>query len=245
MTLRGVFALCLSAILLSGCGATTKPAAKSALTAMDDILKVGQKAPLDDLSRQSADLRNLPDGFFSKPDLAKRNALLVRSESLVVDLSILGIDTALVSQKVVGSQQAKLITTSALSTSTTWKQKFVTDFTEVTTEVITDVACGKILDQIAPDQQPTIPGAATPAESATQDAVAKLAARQWPATGYRDLVDWVEYVESVAKNAEQFAQAIDGYSATYIVALGNPGVRKAVLVYLRTCYSPPKPFPAG
>jgi hypothetical protein len=243
MKLRGVVAICLTAVLLAGCGGT-KPAAKSALQGMDDVLKAGKSAPLDDLSRQSDDLRNLPEDYFSKEDLARRNTLLRRSETLMLDLTVLGIDSAVLTQKAANPERANLIRQKVLSTATTWNQKFVKDFQEVTEEIITDVACGQILDQIAPDQKPEDPGADTPAESAAQEAVDKLVLRQWP-TGYQHLVNWTSYIASVTTDANQFAQAIDGFSTLQIAALGNPGVRKAVVVYLRTCYSPPKPFPAS
>lgn len=109
-------------------------------------------------------------------------------------------------------------------------------------DIIRAVACGKILDQIAPDERPTEPGAATPTERATREAVDKLAARRWATASL--IVNWDYYLESVLEGATQFAQGVDGLSTTYIAALGNPGVPKAVVVYLRTCYTSPKPFPS-
>jgi hypothetical protein len=123
--------------------------------------------------------------------------------------------------------------------------KFLADFTDVTKEVTTAVACGKILDRLAPTERPTEPGATTHGDLAAQEAVVKMASRRWPAAGYQWLVDWTYYIQSVKKDAHQFAQNIGGYSTDHLDALGNLVLRKAVLVYLRTCYTPPESVPVN
>ena len=246
MKVRSVVAACLSVALLltaAACGGGTSKAAKAALEGLDGLVVAGKSSPLDDLARQRETLRKLPDSAFSKEDLALRSKLLSRSGSILVDLHVQLIDQNVSTQLGKLSEQANLIQTAVLSKAGTWPDSFRTDFRNATKEVITDVACGLILDQIAPEQRPEEPGQATPAEQAGSQLLQKLASR-WTPTSYKNLVNWIEYAESVATDAGQLALNLDGYSDLYLQALSNPGVRKAVVVYLRTCYSPPKPFPA-
>jgi hypothetical protein len=247
MKVRSMAATCLCVVLLlstAACGGGTSKSAQSALRAVDDLVGAGKTTPLDDLARQRETLRSLPDSAFSAEDLKLRNSLLTRSGSLLVDLHVTLIDNTVRTQLGKLTERANLIRTAVLSRTATWPETFRTDFTNATKEVITEVACGLILDQIAPEQRPSEPGAASTAEKAGTQLLQKLASR-WVPTSYQRLVDWQEYAESVATDADQLALNLDGYSEVYIRALSNPGVRKAVVVYLRTCYSPPKPFPAS
>jgi hypothetical protein len=245
---RTAVAVCLWVALMStigACGQATKPAAKTAIETVADTVGAGKKTPPDDLTRQRAALLNFPDEWFSTEDLAVRNALLQRSETLLIDLTVSFIDDAVKAQTNNLALQVMPVRKNVLSLTATWPQQFLADFTDVTKEVTTAVACGKILDRLAPTERPAEPGAASDGELAAQEAQTKLAARRWPTAAYQWLVDWSYYVQSVKKDAGQFALNIDGYSTAHIDALGNPGLRKAVLVYLRTCYTPPKSFPVS
>ncbi len=202
MTPRTAVAICLWVALMSAtgaCGQATKPAAKTAIEAVEGAVGTGKKTPPDDLTRQRAALRNFPDDWFSTEDLAVRNALLQRSETLLIDLTVSFIDDAIKAQTNTLALQAIPVRRNVLSLTATWPQQFLADFTDVTKEITTAVACGKILDHLAPTDRPTEPGASTNGDLAAQQAVVKLASRRWPAAGYQWLVDWTYYAQSVKR----------------------------------------------
>jgi hypothetical protein len=221
---------------LTACGGT-RAAAQSAL---DDLIRIGQQSSksVDDIARQQRILRNLPEGDFSADDFARRTAVLAESDGWLAAAVVRDVDSAVATNLATLSEHADEIATASAQTS---DRAFLQDLAEVTEDLVMGFACDAVLDVVAPDDKPDEPGQWSKAEDAAQEAYDKLSAR-WRGPTFVDLVNWVYYADSVAEDGNQLADALLDHPEEYVDFATVPAVQRAFVVYLRTCYSPPKPF---
>lgn len=110
---------------------------------------------------------------------------------------------------------------------------------EVTKELIVDAACQVVLDQIAPDQQPEEPGKGSAWTDPAMAAAEKLRARGKLSLA-ADAMAWVDYGQSVLEDGAQVADAVLADPDPYIRLGTRPPVARAIVVYARMCYAPPR-----
>lgn len=192
-----------------------------------------------EISRLSTDLLRLPRTAFTEAQWLARiriyqlyAARIVRAKAFAMDVSLFSPGRALTYDT---QGTAAAVTRNAGSLN----PRFVADLRAVTREAATSVACGTILDALAPDEKPFWPGKAEDAQQAASQAFTKLASR-WSAAWLRSFVDWAYFVEGIQEDADQF---VSSANATVLFRLpyvaGRPPASRALWVYLRTCYSPP------
>ena len=238
---------CLVILLLgtTGCGPTAQQAGRTGASRADDAIRALDNAlngnrSTDDLLRQGDDLADLPRGKFTEEQWAARNRLLQSTDQAIMSQSVTRVDATVSAARATAAQDAAQIAPAVAAPGAAADAPFMADLAAVTEEAIVEVACGLILDTLAPEEQPAEPGLGADVADAAQGAITKLVARRWQLQTFQHLVDWANYTQSVAEDADQFAQASGGYSAETIDLLARPEVRQAVVVYLRTCYSPPR-----
>lgn len=240
MPTRLVSATCLCVLLLAtvtGC-----PWQKTSATATKALATMTRAADsdADDLLRQNKTLIGLPKNDFTDEDWVIRTRALQEAEPFVLDAAADTVDASLVGAYRSAATEAASTASKSLTT-TTAKQEFLTDLTEVTKDQAISVACGNILDVLAPDDRPAEPGAWSEVQDVVEEVIVKLVTRGWARASVEGAVDWGYYTTSVTEDAERFVAAADGYSTqTVVQLLGRPPVQRALMVYLRTCYSPPR-----
>lgn len=235
-----IVSLCVALLFaLSGCPAKSTPAGRQALDTFESFLRGGSNANLADITRRSSDLSGLSRSMFTADDLARRDDLLRQADSRIVSLATLEIDLAARSAESESGVDATRWTWNVVAPRYQ-NTKFMDDLNEVTQEAIIDVGCEFILDNVAPDKRPVDPGMATDVEEAVYQAMGKMLARSWGWDFLQDAVEWEMYTQSIVEDANQFASAVSGSSPQMIVLFTRPEVNRALLVYLRTCYSPPR-----
>jgi hypothetical protein len=226
----------------AGCPKATVPQARSALEGFEQLVQQGDTS-LDDLLRQRRALEEIPTAQFSEADLTVRSRLLAQSDDLLADTVALDVDGMVRTQ--LGQLEAQAADIAETATIGTDDPTFVQDFTAVTKDVVVGAACDEILDVIAPDQTPDEPGEGSDWDDAAQEAYDKLLAR-WNGPTFVNLVDWAYYSQSVAEDGEQLAENLVADPTEYVQFASAPPVQRALVVYLRTCYSPPRGFrPVG
>ena len=232
--LAGVIVLVL---LLEGCRGGTTSGAKGAMGALAGIGD-DATASADDIARLQQRLSSLDQNAFSADDWARRTAVLEQSDEWLATRVAAEVDAAVAARTgLVGASADEIVTASAQTTN----QAFLRDFAAITKDLVVGAACKKILDQVAPDQRPDDPGKGSDWADAAQEAHDKLIAG-WASASFRRLVDWDYYARSVSEAGTQFARAVMDDPDAYVDFATVPAVQRAVVVYLRTCYSPPRLF---
>ena len=225
-------------VLVSACGGGTSSAGKAALRGLGGL---GDEAgaSADDILRQQRQLRSLSDDVFSNADLERRATLLASSDAWLARAVVTEVDRTVAAAVAEAAASAEQVAAqSALSGDRT----FLQDLSEVTKDVLIGQACGVVLDQLAPDERPEQPGKGSKWEEPAQEAVDKLVAARWPFAFVRAAVQWTYYSRSVVKDGEQVAAALSDDPGAYVQFAASPAVSRAAVVYLRTCYDPPRPF---
>ena len=254
--------LCL-VLLVSGCGGGAGEAARASMTGADETVTAGAaagvvaKVPpgvLDDIARPPGRLPAPPRPWFPDEDWVPphrfpppRGPILPGSPRSVRTVAA-ETDAALARQTPIVDRNAAQIVADTGPPAEQVQQRFLQDVQEVTKDMVIASACSKILDTLAPEERPEEPGKGATwqhtAERAMSTAVTSLA-HKWRPSTWTHLIQWHKYAESVEEDAEQLVQGIDGYSPELVAVAGSPDVRKALVVYLRTCYSPPRLVAAG
>lgn len=236
----GVVAVIVLVVLLGGCRGGTNATAKSALSGLagvgDDV-----GASADDILRRQQELRGLPDEAFSADDLARRSTLLAQSDGWLAAAVVAEVDDAVALELQRVSTAAGEVVSRATNIT---DQAFRRDFATVTEELVVGAACGAILDRLAPEEQPAEAGKGSAWVDAAQEGYDKLAAR-WSGPSFVNLVNWTYYATSVMDDSEQLVEALIDHPEEYVRFAAAPEVRRVLVVYLRTCYSPPKAFTPG
>lgn len=201
---------------------------QSSSSKMDDVLTVRQR------------LADVPIGELTSEQQALRNTLFRESDAFLARLTTSELDGSISSARTKAAIQAEAIAEYHAQPGS--KTDFLTDLKEVTEEVIEEEGCGLILDTIAPSQRPAEAGKDADSQGGPIDSAFKKLSARWLPSSLNTAVAWAEYGESVAKDAEQFAEAVAADPEAYIPFISRPQVLRTAGVYARACYSTPRPI---
>jgi hypothetical protein len=234
----------LLATCMAGCGGT-ESGARAALSDFRTV--VHDNGSADEVLREYGALKKYPRNSFSDEDWAVRNQLGARADAGLLRSATTIVDAAVARQATELHQQAEQVASGALLSNV--QPKFAQDLREVTEEMMVNVGCGAILDRMAPEERPDEAGlAGLQAEATTPqaEALVKLVARSWNRLSVIRIVNWAYYTNAVIEGATRYASALsDADPPQLYLNVSRPPVQRALAVYLRTCYRPPKQLSAG
>lgn len=260
---HGLVASALAGVLIcAGCsGGTTRTAG----TALDNLGTAVRSAAggtdeavdvADDLKRHVDTLESIGTDEFSESDLARRTRMLEDAREALRQADIALVREAehaadlFATEEVVGyaDELARDVVVRTTYGHTT-NQDFIAKLEQRTAEVVREAACDAVLDALAPEeaQESDIGRLRKDWVDPSLEVAERLAGQD----GFRiaRLADWVataQYVSEVTAAAEQVAANYDEYdlqNPRLIELAARPPVRHGFVLYLRTCFSPPRSVP--
>jgi hypothetical protein len=234
-----VFAVLLAVMLslIAACdGAAedvTSGAAKDALSAVRHDLGDADNAQLE---ADTSKLDGIPSGDFKGNDLQLRSALLTRTATDF--LEIWSRAWAHSHEETLPQEAGQTAEDTAQDEAT---EQFLDALTAVTQDAIRGKTCDLILNQVAPDPDPS--ATSTPDDQDWQGDIAQDAddvlAKTFDPDGIAQVMDWSEWTDEVTSAAQQAAASVSSDPVPYIQFLANPEGRRATAVYVKYCYAPP------
>jgi hypothetical protein len=245
--LRGTLVCALVLARCTACGGTAQ-GAKSILVRAGQVLD-GAAPQINDVTKARNSLKEIPDTQLSPDDLNLRNRLLTSTETILTEYDTTALRLAAgvvdehfadyVPQLQAGADRVVEVTLAPSVYAGT--PKFREELEEVTVELVVDTACQSIFDVMVPDERPEEPGRGSDWTDAGAQAVIKLVARRWTRDSFVNVVNWAFYAQSISDQGAQLAASTrDSRDSNALQLFARPPVNKAVIQYLRLCYSPPR-----
>lgn len=230
-------------VTLSLAGTVACSASKSGGTRLLDELETmlqSSSSKVDDVVSVRKQVAGIPVDELTSEQQIIRNKLLRDSDAFLGRLTTSELDASITSARIEVANQAEVIAAGHASPST--ESRFLTELKEVTKEVIEEEGCGLILDAVAPSQRPAEPGKDAESEDDPATSAFKKLSARWAPSFLNRAVAWVEYSKSVAKDANQFAEAVVADPDAYVLFISRPELQRAAAAYARACYSTPRPI---
>ncbi len=213
------------------------PGGSAALAALQRALASGSRA---DLVRSSTLVLRLPRSAFTDAQWAARLSLFRSGAARIANAAAFRVDVSLWSPLRTVTREAFSTASSALVQRV--NPRFLDDLAEVTKEATISLACGRVLDVLAPVERPFVQGEGeSDIQDVFEEALTKLGARWGGRASVVRVIDWAYYGASLSDDADQFLASTNAYSTwRFPYLVGRPPVSRALWVYVRTCYSPPR-----
>lgn len=193
---------------------------------------------VDDVVSVRKQVADIPVSELTSEQQTLRNSLFRDSDAFLGRLTTSELDASITSARIEVASQAEVILASHALPGT--KSEFLADLKEVTEEVIEEEGCQLILDAVVPSQRPLEPGKDAESEGDPATSAFKKLSARWLPSSFSRAVAWVEYGESVAKDAQQFADAVAADPDAYVPFISRPEVQRAAAAYARACYATPR-----
>ncbi|MHA7305497.1 hypothetical protein ACX80E_09670 [Arthrobacter sp. TMN-49] len=229
-----VTVLCLGTL---SCGA--KQAGNVALKEFE-VLTKSSSVQLDDFLKYRKRVVDLPETVLTADEQALRVSLYRSSDTLLATLTTTELDASVAVARAEATVAARRLAENAAPPNS--PASFFADLKQATKEVIEEQGCELVLDSIAPPARPSDGGSDGAAETNPAFKVIQKLSQRWTRTSLDQTLQWVEYGESIAADAQQFASAVAVNQGDYVQFLSRPQVLRAAAAYLRACYAPPRPI---